>query len=83
MFVSKVAAKEFNNKESKVKAIKNLVKQSTTPKAGAPTTSLKLVLPISLITPAAIVTANQMANLVKEFKKINLTLMQQQQLKPF
>ena len=83
MFVSKVAAKEFNNKESKVKAIKNLVKQSTTPKAGAPTTSLKLVLPIILITPAAIVTANQMANLVKEFKKINLTLMQQQQLKPF
>ena len=74
MFVSKVATRKFNNKGPKVKAIKSLIKQSTTPKAGASTTSLKLIPPIIPIAPTAIITANQIANLMGKFKKMNLTL---------
>ncbi len=83
MSVLKVATREFNNKELKVKAIESLIKQSTTPKAGAPTTGLKLIPPIIPATPATVVIANQIANLMEKFKKMNLALMQQQQLKPF
>lgn len=72
--ILKVIAKRFNNKEPKVKAIKSLIKQSTTLKAGAFTMGLKLVLLMIPIALAIIITANQMANLIREFKKMNLIL---------
>ena len=83
MSILKVAIKEFNNRGLKVKAIKSLMEQSTIPKASAFTISLKLIPLIIPTTPVAVITANQIADLVGEFKKINLALMQQQQLKSF
>ena len=58
MFILKVVAKEFNNKELKVKAIKSLIKQSITLKAGALIIGLKLISPIIPATPAAVIIAN-------------------------
>ena len=75
IFILKVAAKEFNNRELKVKAIKSLIKQNTTLKAGAFITSLKLIPLMILAALTIMMTANQIANLIRKFKKINLTLM--------